>query len=160
MNSPTIKDYVRQSLLAMVSLLTVLYTLDVAIRPIVVTAVASSTFIIFVMPHQATARPRNVIGGHAVGVLAGVCCALLLGLSSSLSAHHQGMCRVTLYAVAVGLAIAAMLLTDTRHPPAAGTALAMMINPLRWRTVAFILISVTLLSLVRWGLRSRLKDLG
>jgi CBS-domain-containing membrane protein len=69
------------------------------------------------------------------------------------------MSRIGLYAIAVGLAIAAMLVTDTGHPPAAGTALAITINPFSWRTVTFILTSVVLLSLIGWTLRSRLRDL-
>jgi CBS-domain-containing membrane protein len=156
---PAQGPYVVQSLLATLILLVILCALDITIHPIIVTALASTTFILFAQPHGVAAKPRSVMAGHALGVLSGVTCSLLWAQSPSLPVHQEAMLHLAFSAIAVGLAIALMVVADAPHPPAAGTALAMALNPLGWRTVAFVLVSAACLSLARWLLRSRLTDL-
>lgn len=62
------------------------------------------------------AQPRNVIGGHVLSALVGVSCYYLLG---------DG---VLASALAVSLAIALMLITETLHPPGGATALIAVIG--------------------------------
>lgn len=155
----TILNYVYQSLLAVLVLVGILYLLDITTHATIVAALGASTFIVFAMPHSVTARPRNVIGGHLVGVLAGVLCSLPLSVLSHPGPLHQGMLYITLCSLSVGLAILGMVLSDTGHPPAAGTALGIAAHPWSWRIIAFVLVSSILLSLAGRMLRPRLRDL-
>jgi CBS-domain-containing membrane protein len=63
------------------------------------------------------AQPRNVLGGHVLSALIGVCAHEILGATPWLAA-----------AVAVATAIAAMHLTKTLHPPGGATALIAVIG--------------------------------
>jgi len=63
------------------------------------------------------AQPRNVLGGHVLSALIGVCAHEILGATPWLAA-----------AVAVATAIAVMHLTKTLHPPGGATALIAVIG--------------------------------
>jgi len=63
------------------------------------------------------AQPRNVLGGHVLSAIIGVCTQQVLGETPWLAA-----------AVAVATAIAAMHLTKTLHPPGGATALIAVIG--------------------------------
>lgn len=63
------------------------------------------------------AQPRNLIGGHIVSGLVGVACYQIFGDTIWLAS-----------ALGVSLAIAAMLLTRTLHPPGGATALIAVIG--------------------------------
>jgi CBS-domain-containing membrane protein len=63
------------------------------------------------------AQPRNVLGGHVLSALIGVCAYQTLGDAVWLSA-----------AVAVSTSIAAMHMTKTLHPPGGATALIAVIG--------------------------------
>jgi len=63
------------------------------------------------------AQPRNVLGGHVLSALIGVCAQETLGATPWLAA-----------AVAVATAIAVMHLTKTLHPPGGATALIAVIG--------------------------------
>ncbi|SFJ65040.1 HPP family protein [Desulfomicrobium apsheronum] len=63
------------------------------------------------------AQPRNVLGGHVLSAIIGVCAQQVLGETPWLAA-----------AVAVATAIAAMHLTKTLHPPGGATALIAVIG--------------------------------
>jgi CBS-domain-containing membrane protein len=63
------------------------------------------------------------------------------------------------YAIAVGLSIFLMVITNTEHPPAAGTALGIAAHTWSYQVVLFILLSVISLAVIRALLRSRMKDL-
>ncbi|MBE1424486.1 CBS-domain-containing membrane protein [Desulfomicrobium macestii] len=63
------------------------------------------------------AQPRNVLGGHVLSAIIGVCAQQVLGEAPWLAA-----------AVAVATAIAAMHLTKTLHPPGGATALIAVIG--------------------------------
>lgn len=155
----TVLSYVYQSLLAVLVLEVILYLLDVTTHAAIVAALGASIFIVFAMPHSVTARPRNVIGGHLMGILAGMLCSFPMGVLSRLGPVHQEMLYITLCSLSVGLAILGMVLSDTGHPPAAGTALGIAAHSWNWRIIAFVLVSAILLSLAGWMLRPRLQDL-
>lgn len=71
----------------------------------------ASVVLLFGANDSPLAQPRNVIGGHLVSAAVAVAVVALLG-STPFS-----------MALAVGLAIFAMNLTDTTHPPGGATAL-------------------------------------
>lgn len=67
---------------------------------------ATSIVLVLAAPDSPQAQPRNVLGGHVISCLAGYAVLWPLGSSPALGA------------LALGLSVAAMVLTRTLHPPA------------------------------------------
>ena len=113
------KSYIVQSLLAVVAVAIILYFVEVLTHAAIVAALGASAFIVFAMPHSITAQPRRLIGGHIVGLLSGTFCYYAF-LSGPLGKLITGWEFTTLfvYALAVGLSIFLMAITNTEHPPA------------------------------------------
>lgn len=65
-------------------------------------------------------QPRNIIGGHMISTFVGLVCQSLFGHS------------IFSIALAVGLAIACMMLTKTTHPPAGADPLVVMMGTTSW----------------------------
>lgn len=149
-------NYLFQSGLATASLMIILLVEDVVLRAAIVVAVASTAFTIFVVPNSVAASPRRVIGGHVVAVITGAAFSLILSLVGQ---GDSGIFRDVMSALAVGLGMLLMVLTDTEHPPAAGTALGLVIHDWGWPAVVFILSSAVTLSIVRTALRPKLINL-
>ena len=64
------------------------------------------------------------------------------------------------YALAVGLAMLLMAITNTEHPPAAGTALGMASRELDILIFLSIIGAVTLLAVMKLAIRPYLRDLS
>jgi len=156
----TFKHYITQSLLATVALAIILYFVKILTHAAIVASLGASTFIVFAMPHWVTARPRRLIGGHVVGILSGTFCyyAFLTGPVGKLITNWE-FTTLCVYALAVGLSLFLMTITNTEHPPAAGTALGIVAQPWSYQIVIFVLLSVVGLAIVRRLLGSRLRDL-
>jgi CBS-domain-containing membrane protein len=76
--------------------------------------------LVFGVPASPFARPRNVIGGHLVTAFMGLLATSALG---------HGTLGI---AVGLGLAIAAMILTDTVHPPAGANPIVVAFTHPGW----------------------------
>ena len=63
------------------------------------------------------------------------------------------------YSLAVGATIFTMVVTDTEHPPAAGTALGIAMTGISLDVFIAVSISIILLSLIHRFLKSHMKDL-
>lgn len=87
-------------------------------QPLLIAPFGASCFLMFVVPDNPVAQPRNVIGGHLVSALVGMAVLVLAG-----SAWW-------VMGLGVGLAIVAMRLSNTNHPPAASDPLLIMLSPL------------------------------
>jgi CBS domain-containing membrane protein len=88
--------------------------------PILVATLGASACLLYGAPSVPFAQPRNAIVGHILSACIGVACYQLLGTywySASLS---------------VALAVIAMMLTRTIHPPASATALIAVISKQDW----------------------------
>lgn len=77
----------------------------------------ASAMLVFGAPHAPFAQPRNVIGGHMVSALIGV-----------LVQQHAGGEPWLAAALAVALAVPAMHVTATLHPPGGATALLAVVG--------------------------------
>jgi CBS-domain-containing membrane protein len=88
--------------------------------PLVVIPFATSIVLVIGSPEAEPAQPRALIGGHLVATLVGL--ALL-----HLTGPHAWAA-----AAAVGLAVLAMYVTDTFHPPAGINPLLVVSNNLGW----------------------------
>ena len=151
------KNYLIQSGMAALALLIVMLTMDVVLQTAIVVAIASSAFIIFVMPHSTAATPRQVIGGHVVAVVVAMAVSALYLVPVFGNDSHLADDIVAV--VAVGLSTLVMVVTSTEHPPAAGTALGLAIA--RWdpSLILFVLLGAVILTVVRALLRPYLVNL-
>jgi CBS-domain-containing membrane protein len=145
------KSYLWQCACATVAVLVVLLIVNLQ-QAVVISSIGATTFIVFIKPGNTFATPRSIVGGHVVGVLVGSAFALV--------PHPTSLTTSVVYALAVGLALFLMAVTDTEHPPAAGTALGVLLaGEAWWRAAIAILTSAVLLALFHHLLRPYLRDL-
>lgn len=144
------KNYVFQSFFATLAMFIVLLFLNLQ-HVVIIASIGATTFIVFAMPNYITAKPRNVIGGHLVGLLSGSLCALI--------PHQSFIYSILVYSLAVGLSIFLMVVIDTEHPPASGTALSIAITGFSLSTAIFVITSTVVLSLIHHFFKPYLKDL-
>lgn len=88
--------------------------------PLVVIPFATSIVLVMGSPQAEPAQPRPLIGGHLVSTLVGLLAVKLLGPAPWVAA------------LAVGLAMVAMHLSGTFHPPAGIDPLVIVLNGLSW----------------------------
>ena len=152
--------YIFQCGLAAVSLIFILLIGDTLLRAAIVVGVASSAFTVFVVPDSVAATPRKVIGGHCVAI---IIATIIIGFLSVLGVEGYGEgSRLVVdiaAAMSVGIGIIVMVVTNTEHPPAAGTSLGLIIHNSDWTSIVFIIGSVLLLSVIRMVLRGRMINL-
>jgi CBS-domain-containing membrane protein len=154
------KSYIIQSLLAVLALAIVLYFVEFLTHAAIVAALGASTFIVFAMPHSITARSRALIGGHIIGLVSGTVCyfAFLTGPLGRIATQWE-FTTLFVYSLAVGLSIFLMSLTNSEHPPAAGTALGIVAHEWSHSIIIFIILAAISLAIIRRLLRGRLRDL-
>ncbi len=140
------KYYLWQSFLATVALFILVLVLDKD-KMVVISAMGATAFIVFAMPNAASAHSRNVIGGHLVGLILGTIFFFV------------EMPYFFEYPLVVGISIFVMAALDVEHPPAAGTALAVLINEVSPDVSIIIIAAAIILSLCHYYLRHYLKDL-
>ena len=80
----------------------------------------ATTVLVFGLPNSPLAQPKNVIFGHMITALIGLIFLYTLGVTP-----------VTL-ALATGVAVACMMLTNTTHPPAGANPLLIMLTHQDW----------------------------
>jgi len=142
------KNYIFQSFLAVLTMFLVLSFLSLE-HVAIIASIGATAFIVFAMPKNLTAKPRNVIGGHLVGLISGFLCTLI---------PHPSFSAIS-YPFAVGLSIFIMVATDTEHPPASGTALDVAVTGFSLDVVTATMTRAILLSLAHHFLEPYLKDL-
>ncbi len=130
------KNYVFQSLFATLAVFIVLYFLSLQ-DAVIIASLGATAFIVFAMPKALMANARNVIGGHVVG--------LFCGFIVSLIPHPTLLGGLVCYSAAVGLSIFIMVVTDTEHPPASGTALGVAITGMHPDVLIAVILSIVLL---------------
>lgn len=140
------KYYILQSTLA-ASVLFILVLILGKDRVVVISSMGATAFIVFAMPKALSAQTRNVIGGHLVGLACGTIF------------YFTALPYLVEYPLTVGIAICIMVALDVEHPPAAGTALAVVINEVSPQVFVTIMVSALALSQCRYYLRHYLRDL-
>lgn len=139
--------YILQSLLAAIVVFVLILVLG-KYKLVLVSAMGATTFIVFATPQTISAKTKNVIGGH------------LIGLFSGSIFYFTMMPYFIEYPLVVGLAILLMIILGLEHPPAAGTALAVVINEVSLlEAFIIVMLSAVILSQCRYYLRNHLKDL-
>lgn len=105
----------------------------------------ASAVLIYGAPRSPLAQPRNLVGGHVLSALIGVAIYHLLPNPIWLSA-----------AMSVSLAIAAMHITKTLHPPGGATALIAIIGGDKIHSLGFgyaimpVFVGAVLMLIVAW----------
>jgi CBS-domain-containing membrane protein len=84
---------------------------------LIIGSFGASAVLVYAAIRSPLAQPRNLIGGHIISAFVGVACYKLFGGTVWVAA-----------ALGVSLAIVAMLLTRTLHPPGGATALIAVIG--------------------------------
>ncbi|MHC4534057.1 MAG: HPP family protein [Planctomycetota bacterium] len=140
------KYYIWQSFLAAVALFFIVLVLDKE-KMVVISAMGATAFIVFATPNAVSAHARNVIGGHLVGLILG-----MIFFFIEIPYFIE-------FPLVVGIAIFVMAAFDVEHPPAIGTALAVLINEVSSDVLFIIIATAIILSVCHDHLRRHLKDL-
>ena len=152
--------YVLQCVLAMIIIFVVLLFDDTVSGMTIVASLGASTFIALTMPHTNAARPRYLIGGYAIGALCGILMhyvyQYLLYLNMDILGHSP---HIVPCAVAVGLAMFLMVVTNAEHPPAAALSMGLVLQPNVLLTALIALISVSIISVVKTLMGKWLENL-
>ena len=137
------KEYTLQSLLCVLVLFIAFMVLRFE-HAVIIASIGATAFIVFSMPDSVTAKPRNVVGGHLVG--------LALGTVSTLVPQPD-----LIYSAIATMFI--MVVSDTEHPPAAGTALGIAISGYSFDAAIAVITGAVLMSVAHHFLKPYLKYL-
>ncbi|RQG94671.1 HPP family protein [Natrarchaeobius chitinivorans] len=96
--------------------------------PLLFPSLGPSAFVLALFQDSDATAPRRVIGGHAIGVVAGLLAYHVLAGGVSMTAATgpaslEGLRLAASGVLATTLTAGGMLATDTRHPPACATTL-------------------------------------
>jgi CBS-domain-containing membrane protein len=149
-------NYLIQCGIAAAVVVLVLMFLDMITHTGLVAALGATTFMVFTMPHRVSCRARYVVGGYILGIAVGIAASQVYDL---FPAWHTHMGLAIAGGVAVGLSGLLMSATNSEHPPGAGVALGLVLQPWDFETVLFVLASVIVLSVVKNLLRRFMIDL-
>lgn len=119
--------------------------------PGVAAPLAASLALALATPTAPAARPRAVLGGYALSVLAGIVAAAVLGPVGP-GPWWRDTAAVALGA---GLAVALMIGLDALHPPAAAAGCVVALHPLLHWPVPLVLLAAGAAVACAAALRSR-----
>ncbi len=116
--------------------------------PFIFPSLGPTAFLLFYTPTLPAASPRNTLGGHLVGVLAGYLALVVFGLTDRGPALAEGVqwANVGAAALSLGLTSGAMVWARVPHPPAGATTLIVSLGILRrpWQ-LGVLMLAVALL---------------
>ncbi len=116
--------------------------------PFIFPSLGPTAFLLFYTPTQPAASPRNTLGGHLIGALAGYLALVVFGLTERGPALASGVdwANVGAAALSLGLTSGAMVWFKVPHPPAGATTLIVSLGILRepWQ-LAVLMLAVALL---------------
>ncbi len=152
--------FIFQAMLATAVMLAILTFVQSLSSAAIAAGLASSVLGIFIAPSNRTARIRSVVGGHGVALILGSLFSVMLffGPVETFLLDAEVLHNLS-YAFAVGLAMLLMAITNTEHPPAAGTALGMASREFDILILLSIIGAVFLLAVMKLAIRPYLRDL-
>ena len=138
--------YLLQSMLASVVIMVIVLAVGQK-ASVVIASMGATAFVCFALPKSASAKTRNVVGGHLVGLLSGI------------AFWYVPWPYWLEFSVAAGLAIFLMVALDVEHAPAVGTALAVRMQQVNLQIAITIMLGALVISQARYYLRRYLRDL-
>lgn len=90
------------------------------LTPIFLASLGGTAVFVFGLTRAPAAQPRALLGGHLIGAAIGIACYQFFGDS------------LGVYALAQAMALAAMLITKTVHPPAGANPILMIHAHATW----------------------------
>ncbi|MGL4603899.1 MAG: HPP family protein [Iodobacter sp.] len=111
MNRTTLKHALKAGTGGFLAILLLASLSELGAAALIMAPFGASCVLLFALPDAPLSQPRNVIGGHLL--------TAAVGLAVYTLAPHTALFA----ALAVGIAIAAMVLTKTTHPPAGANPL-------------------------------------
>jgi len=145
--------------MATLSMMIVLLLLDLVEQTVLIASLGASTFIVFSMPHTKRSAPRYLIGGYAVGIIAGCSLSLVAARLIEFSFADPRVVEVCCAALALGVAFLIMVVTDTEHPPAAALALGFVLNEWDMFALLVVLSGIALITGIKEAIKPKLLDL-
>ena len=137
----------------------VLTMLSLVTNALVIASIASTSFLVFTAPHVERSRSRYIVGGYTVSFITGGLCYLLMRQCAEsmplFSLHFDELYG----AIAIGLSIFIMVVTDLEHPPASAASLSMVINTWDVWSITVTYIAIFILIISRSLLRKHLINL-
>jgi len=152
--------YFFQCMLASLTILAVLYFLNIIEEAAIITALGASSFIVFALPHSYSSDLKRLIGGYTVGLIIGFIFFLISNSRIFTSFLDSYSVLIISAAFAVGISIFIMTITNTEHAPAAGIALGLVINNWDYSTIFFILLAVLWLITIKTAFKKYLISLA
>ena len=153
--------YLFQCSLTTVSVLILLLLMDVISDRVIVASLGASSFIAFTMPHARESSPRFLIIGYAIGIFSACICSyiscLLVG-NQQFIAYHISY-HILFGALAVGLSVFLMVVTNSEHPPAAALALGLVMDGCPPVSIIVSLIGIVALCLIKAALKRYMINL-
>ncbi|MDX9872105.1 MAG: HPP family protein [Clostridia bacterium] len=153
--------YILQCSLTTISVFILLLLLDIISDRVVVASLGASAFIVFTMPHARASSPRLLLAGYAIGIAAAGLCVCLSGLL--LNGHVfivDGISYNDIFgALAVGLSVFLMVVTNSEHPPAAGLALGLVMDGCPSISILVAAVGIAALTLIKTALKRYMIDL-
>lgn len=143
-------SYITQSALASLAVLLALVVLRMQ-NFVVVASLAATAFTVFAMPHSVIASTRNVVGSHVIALSCG---SLFARIPMESLAGKDAIC-----ALVVGVCMLLMAVTNTEHPPAAGSALGIVIAGSSLQAPLGVALGVGILAVTHHVLRPYMRDL-
>jgi CBS-domain-containing membrane protein len=106
----------------------------------------ATAVLVFGLPNSPLAQPKNVIFGHLITAFIGLLVMYTLGVSP-----------YTL-ALATGLAVACMMISDTTHPPAGANPLLIMLTHQDWTFLVTPVLLGAVIIVITGKIYSSIKD--
>ncbi len=148
-----------QCSLAGAVVLMLLLILDAVTQTVLIAALGSSAFIAFAVPRSLHSGPRHLVGGYVVGMAVGCVVSLAFKLLPIADPVVEHAVMILFGAIAISLAMLAMVVTRTEHPPAAALALGLVLNEWDLVTLIVVMAGIVALSLVKRLVLPTLMDL-
>ena len=155
----SVARYALQCGLAGLAVVILLLILDAVTQTVLIAALGASAFIAFAVPRSLHSGARHLVGGYVVGIAAGSLMSLLYAGFAIDNAMLDHAVMVLFGALAISVAMFAMLVTRTEHPPAAALALGLVLNEWDLVTLFVILLGIVALSLIKRLVLPNLLDL-
>jgi hypothetical protein len=125
--------------------------------PALFPSLGPTAYVLADRPAAPESAPRRVVGGHALGVVAGLACYALVVTDGSVATTPPpgsiaGLRLAAAGVASVGLTTGAMLVTDLRHAPACATTLIVSLGLLPTAYEGALILGSVIVVLGTWRL--------